>query len=133
MTTNDDSPIAATRHLHNYGLLRECSVGEHLCGHTILSRLLHDIRNLSKQPLGSLSARLRLTKACVVCRILLDILLDVIPGELRNQTPDVLRVLELLGIRRLLLDRANLGIEVRDIEKVASATSALFRSAMTSE
>jgi hypothetical protein len=69
----------------------------------------------------------------VVCRILLDILLDVIPGELRNQTPDVLRVLELLGIRRLLLDRANLGIEVRDIEKVASATSALFRSAMTSE
>jgi hypothetical protein len=133
MTTDDDGPVAATRHLHDYGLLRESGMREHLCSDTILSRLLHNIRNLSEQPFSSLSARLRLAEARVVCRILLDILLDVIPSELRNKTPDILCVLELLGIRRLLLDCANLGIEVCDVEEVASATAALFRSAMTSE
>jgi hypothetical protein len=56
---------------------------------------------------------------------MLEILLDVIPAELRDKTPDVLLVLELLGVRRLLLDCANLGIELSDVEEVTSAAAAL--------
>jgi hypothetical protein len=56
---------------------------------------------------------------------MLEILLDVIPAELRDKTPDVLLVLELLGVGRLLLDCANLGIELSDVEEVTSAAAAL--------
>jgi hypothetical protein len=64
---------------------------------------------------------------------MLKVLLDVIPGELRNETPDVLVVLELLGVCRLLLYCANLGIELSDVEEVTSAAATLSKSVASRE
>jgi hypothetical protein len=125
MTADDDGPVAATGHLDNHRLLRKGSVRKHLSGYAILSRLLHNIRNLTEEPFSGLCTRLRLTEAGVVRGVMLEILLDVIPAELRDKTPDVLLVLELLGVGRLLLDCANLGIELSDVEEVTSAAAAL--------
>jgi hypothetical protein len=126
MTADDDGLVATTRHLDNHGLLRKGSVWKHLSGNAVLSRLLHNIRNLAEEPFGGLRARLRLTEAGVVRGVVLEVLLDIVPAELRDETPDVLLVLELLGVGRLLLDRANLGIELGDVEEVTSAAAALL-------
>jgi hypothetical protein len=64
----------------------------------------------------------------VVGRVVLEVLLDVVPAQLGNETLDVLAVLELFGVRRLLLDRANLGIKLSDVEEVASAAAVLLFS-----
>jgi hypothetical protein len=61
----------------------------------------------------------------VVGRVVLKVFLDVVPTKLGNETLNVLTVLELLGVRRLLLDGANLGIELSDIEEVASTAAVL--------
>jgi hypothetical protein len=100
-------------------------VREHLGCHSILSRVLHDICNLAEQPLGRLCASFRLAEARVVGRVVLKVFLDVVPTKLGNETLNVLTVLELLGVRRLLLDGANLGIELSDIEEVASTAAVL--------
>jgi hypothetical protein len=56
---------------------------------------------------------------------MLQVLLDVVPAKLGYKTPDILLVLELLGIWRLLLDRSNLSVELSDVEEVASAAAVL--------
>lgn len=57
--------------------------------------------------------------------VILDVLLDILPVELGDQAIDILFVLELLGIRRLRFDGANLSAERGDVEEVASATAIL--------
>jgi hypothetical protein len=126
MTANDDSPIATAWHPHDHRFLREGSVWKHFGRDAVLPRLLDDVCDLCKQPLGCLRAGLSLREACVIRRrIVLEVLLDVIPAKLGNQAPDVLLVLELLGIRRLLFYRTNLGIEFGDVEEMTSAAAAL--------
>jgi hypothetical protein len=61
----------------------------------------------------------------VVGRVVLKVLLDVVPAKLGDETLNVLTVFELLRVRRLLLDGTNLGIELSDIEEVASAAAVL--------
>jgi hypothetical protein len=103
-------------------------VRKHLGCDSIRSRLLNDICDLAEQPLGCLCASFCLTEARVVGRVVLEVLLDVVPAQLGNETLDVLAVLELFGVRRLLLDRANLGIKLSDVEEVASAAAVLLFS-----
>lgn len=61
----------------------------------------------------------------MICGVVLEVLLDIVPAELRNKALDVLAVLELLRVRRLLLYSTDLGIEICDVEEVAAATAAL--------
>lgn len=56
---------------------------------------------------------------------MLKIFLYVVPIKLRDEALDVLAVLELLRIGWLLLDRADLGVEVCDIEEVGTTSAVL--------
>lgn len=59
---------------------------------------------------------------------MLQVLLDIVPVELRDETLDLLAVLELRWVRSLLFDRANFGVEFSDVEKVATTAAVLASS-----
>jgi hypothetical protein len=61
----------------------------------------------------------------VVRRVFLEVLFDVVPLELWEKASDILLVLELGWVRRWNLDSFDFGVKLRNIEKVASATTAL--------
>jgi hypothetical protein len=94
-------------------------------GDTLLLGFQDYILDLLQQPLGCLDAGVGLGEACVVGGVLLEVVLDVIPLELREETFDVFLVLELGGVRGGDLDFAHLGVEFRDVEEVASAAAVL--------
>ena len=125
MAAYDHSPVVTTRDSYDYRLLREERMWKHLDRHAVLFRILDNIADLGEQPLSCLCTGLRLREPRVERSIVLDVLLDVLPVEFGNETLDVLLVLELLGIRRLLLYSANLGVEPCDIEEVAATAAVL--------
>ena len=81
--------------------------------------------NLGEEPFGRFSTRYGFGEARVVSCVLLEILPDVVPFELGEQTSDIFLVFELGWVRSRNLDGFDFGIEFCDTEEVASATSAL--------
>jgi hypothetical protein len=73
-------------------------------------------------------ASLRVVIPCVEGRVVLEVAFDICPAELGDQLLDGLFVFELLGVCRLLLYGAVLGVEVGDIEEVASVAAVLADS-----
>lgn len=61
----------------------------------------------------------------MVRRVFLEVLFDVVPLELWEKASDILLVLELGWVRSWNLDSFDFGVKLRNIEKVASATTAL--------
>jgi hypothetical protein len=55
----------------------------------------------------------------------LQILLDIVPVELRDETLDLFAVLEFRWVRCLLFDSANFSVELSDVEKVATTAAVL--------
>jgi hypothetical protein len=94
-------------------------------GDTLLLGFQDYILDLLQQPLGCLDAGVGLGEACVVGGVLLEVPLDVVPLELREEAFDILLVLELGGVRGGDLDFAHLGVEFRDVEEVAAASAVL--------
>jgi hypothetical protein len=123
---DDDGAVAAAGDFDDDGFLGERGVREHFGGDAVDSGCLHDTGDLGEEPFGGLGAGFRLTEAGVVGGVVLEVLLDVVPVELGNETLDVLLVLEFRGVRCLFLDFANFGVEVCDIEKVTSAAAILL-------
>lgn len=128
MATDDDSPVSTSWDLDDHRFLGKGCVREHLHSHAILPRIFDDICNLGEEPLGRFCTGLGLTEARVVSRVVLQVLLDIVPVELRDETLDLLAVLELRWVRSLLFDRANFGVEFSDVEKVATTAAVLASS-----
>jgi len=125
MTSDNDGPVAATRDLYDHRLLGKGCVREHLHSHAVLPRVLDDICDLGEEPFGRIRTGLSLAEARVVGRVVLQVLLDIVPVELRDETLDLLAVLKLRWVRSLLFDRANFGVEFSDVEKMATTAAVL--------
>lgn len=126
VATDDDGAVGAAGDFDDDGLLGEGGVRERFGGDTVDSGCLHNTSNLGEEPFGGLGAGFGLTEARVIGGVVLEVFLDVVPVELWNETLDVLLVLEFRGVWCLFLDFANFGVEVCDIEKVASAAAILL-------
>lgn len=127
MSTNNDGPVAASRHGDNNGFLWPQSVCESFCSDTLLLGFQHHILNLSEEPLRCLSTCHCLRETSVVGRVLLKIIPNVVPLHLWEESPDVLLILEFRWVWSWDLDCLGLRIELCDIEEVASTTTTLFR------